>query len=201
MNRTVQLGELVEIRQGYSTRKALKAAADGSHFILQMRDFDDDRARVFAAGLVRFSPGAVDPENELKPYDLVFLAKGVRNFAFAPSDLPPHTLAANYFFILRPTGVASADYIVWFLNRPTTRDDLTRLSGGGVHTPVIRKAVLAGMEIPLPPAETQRAIVQLDALARHEQQLHTQLTERRRTLFDAICIDAAKTSNQQETTV
>ncbi len=163
-----------------------------------MRDFDDTRTTINANAMIRFSPGPVTPENELRPGDVIFLAKGSRNFAFAPSGLPPHTLAANYFFIIRPSGEALPEYIVWYLNRSQTRRHLARFSGGGVHMPVIRKGVLASLELPLPPTSVQKAIVELDALLQHEQALHSELASKRRTLCDAVCISAARQLRKQE---
>lgn len=200
MNRTLKLAEISDIRQGYSARKAVKSVPGGTHYILQMRDFDDARTSVDVPGMTRFSPGSVAAENELHAGDVIFLAKGARNFAFAPPALPPHTLAANYFFIIRPeTHKALPEYIVWFLNRPETHAHLVRYSGGGVHMPVIRKGILASLEIPVPPITVQRAITGLDALVQHEQALHRALTEKRKAICDAISIRSARQLQEKET--
>lgn len=195
MNPTLKLAELADIRQGYSARKAVKPIAGGTHYILQMRDFDDTRTSVDASGMVRFSPGPVAAENELQPGDVIFLAKGARNFAFAPTGLPPHTLAANYFFIIRPaTHTVLPEYIVWFLNRPQTHDHLVRYSGGGVHMPVIRKGILASLEVPLPPKAVQTSITALETLVLRAQALQAELDAKRRVLHEVVCIRAASRS-------
>ena len=77
-------------------------------------------------------------------------------------------------------------------NRAATLDRLTRLSGGGVHTPVIRKDVLAGIEMPVPAIPVQRAIVEFDALIRRERELQDELTARRKVLYDVLSLRAAR---------
>lgn len=201
MNTIVKLAEIADIRQGYSVRKAVKPVPGGTHGILQLRDFNDARTNVDVPGMVRFSPGPVAAVNELQAGDVIFLAKGARNFAFAPPALPPHTLAANYFFIIRSEKhKALPEYIVWFLNRPETHDHLVRYSGGGVHMPVIRKGILASLEVPMPPITVQRTITGLDALVQHEQALHRALTEKRKAICDAISIRSARQLQEKETT-
>lgn len=192
MNPTLKLAEIADIRQGYSVRKAVKPVPGGTHYILQLRDFNDARTSVDVPGMTRFSPGPVAAENELQAGDVIFLAKGARNFAFAPTGLPPHTLAANYFFIIRPeTHKALPEYIVWFLNRPETHDHLVRYSGGGVHMPVIRKGILASLEIPVPSKAVQTSITALEALVLRAQALQAELDAKRRVLHDVVCIRAA----------
>ena len=62
--------------------------------------------------------------------------------------------------------------------------------------PVVRRAVLENMEIPVPPLETQQKIVTLDMLMRKEQKLLNKMAEKRKELTNAVCLKAALTTRK-----
>lgn len=194
----VKIGDLVQIRAGYQTRGAVKARAGGSHVLLQIRDFDEARSRIDVEGMVRVSPGRINEAQVLHDGDVVFLAKGAKNFAFVPREIPRPALVASYFFLVRPSDEIDADYLAWFLNLDTTRAALARLVAPGSHMPVVRREYLEGLEVSLPSLERQRTIAAVDALAARRQHLLDELAETQRTLATALCVRAAGTSTKKQ---
>jgi len=190
----VKLKELSTINPGYLNRSAVEPDSAGSHHLLQIRDFDDDRRTIFRDHLVKFTPTSPSKISLLQNGDVVFLAKGAKNFAVVVPDLPSPCLAASYFFIIRPEASLLSGYLAWYLNQPSAQMHFKRLATTGAHMPVVNRDVLGSLKVPVPGLATQRKIVELDALASMQTKLLAELTKKRRALADAACRRAANES-------
>lgn len=195
---TAKIRDLAQIRAGYQTRKAVKEIPSGSHFLIQIRDFNEDRTLLNTRDLARVEPGPINEQQVLREGDVLFLAKGARNFAVVASGLPKPVLASSYFFILRPGRRIDPGYLVWFLNLDTTKKLLSRQAGTSAHMPVVRREVLEDLELPLPDLETQRKVVELDRLMRRQQQLLSELAEARKVLFTQAAVRLANQTFSSE---
>ena len=60
--------------------------------------------------------------------------------------------------------------------------------------PVVRRAVLENLDLPLPPLGTQKKIAELDELMRQEQQLLDKLAQKRKNLISMACLKAVRGS-------
>jgi hypothetical protein len=183
-----QIRSLASIRAGYQTRSGIAEAANGSHFLLQIRDFNESRTAVNLSDLTKIEPGAINPAQVLQDGDVLFLAKGSRNFAHALKAVPALTLAASYFFILRPEAALLPEYLAWFLNLESSRRVFTQSTGHAAHMPVVRRDVIESLEIPLPSLQRQQEVVELDRLMRRQQVLLLDLASSQRTLFTEACV-------------
>lgn len=192
-----KLKDLVHIRAGYQTRKMVKPNPAGSHALIQIRDFNDDRSEIDLKHIARIEPGPISEDQVLRDGDVIFLSKGAKNFSFVPRDLPGRSLAASYFFILRPDERLYPPYLSWFLNLESTKDALRQYATQGAHMPVVRRDVIEDLEIPLPDLATQRKIVELAALIERQGQLMAELTEKMKIFANSACLHAAKQSSNQ----
>ena len=188
---TVPIRSLAQIRAGYQTRTGVENRPDGSHVMVQLRDFDEHRTVLTTQNLVRIEPGAINPVQVLMDGDVLFLAKGARNFAFVPSDLPRPALAASYFFILRPGPRILPSYLAWFLNLDSTKRVFSQFSGYSAHMPVVRRDVLEDVLVPLPSLNIQTKIIELDGLMRQQQELLGDLARQQKNLITEACIKLA----------
>lgn len=192
MSEKVKISTIAGIRPGYLTREGVKPSAQGTHWLLQIRDFNAARTAVSRATLIRFSPVSLSSASPLLPGDVVFLARGARNFAHAVRDLPFPTLAAGYFFVLHPGERVLPAYLAWFLNQESTLRTLSRSATSGAHMAVVRRADLEGLEIPVPPLTVQNSIVALDNLHREEHDLLSAAIHKKNALISAVCMAAAR---------
>jgi hypothetical protein len=191
MNTIRRLADVAEVRAGYLTKKPVRPRPDGTHHLLQVRDFNSERSALDADAMVRFTPDSPTSARPLQTGDIVFLARGTRNFAFAPVDLPAHSIAASYFFVIHPGEQVLPGYLAWCLNQPATLRALARSATSGAHMPVVRRADIENVQVPVPPIHVQQAIVHLDGLMRDEQALLNELAQRRRDLISTVCMAAA----------
>ena len=194
----LRIRDLAQIRAGYQSRKGVKSTPTGSHALLQIRDFNEERTRIDLGGITRISPGPINDEQILRDGDVLFLAKGAKNFSFVPKDLPKPALAASYFFILRPGRAIDPAYLAWFLNLDSTRQTLSRYVGHGTHMPVVRREVLENLQVSLPDIDTQRMIVDVTALADKQLRLLADLAHKKQLLATAACVLGANQSTSDQ---
>lgn len=195
MNTLIKISELTTIYSGYLSRKRIDDSADGTHHLVQLKDFNADRTNLDTTGLSRFSPDRISSERNLKDGDVLYLSKGANNFAFAVHDIPTPSLAASYFFVLRPTTEILPDYLAWILNQKSTKAEINRQVASGARIPVVRKSVLEELPIPLPSLAIQKTIVELNNLQKQERKLMQEIIEEQEKLCAAIGLQAATSGN------
>jgi hypothetical protein len=187
------LSKLAKIQSGHHSRGKIEPREDGSHLILQARDVDVHRLTYRSESLIRFNPVMSRTDWILKTGDILFMARGARNFSLLLQQLPNSLLAAAYFFIVRVSNkVILPGYLCWYLNQYPVEHYLNRHSGRGVHMPVVRRSVLENIEVPVPTLEIQKKIVEMEKLMREEQVLLNKLSEKRKELVTEACLQAVK---------
>lgn len=107
----------------------------------------------------------------LRKGDILFAAKGKKNYAsiFEANNLP--AVASTSFFVIRiNSDHVLADYLKWFLNLPRTIA-LLKTKAIGTSISSISKLVLAELEIPIPNIQTQKVILKVFKLREKEKEL------------------------------
>ncbi len=187
----MELSKITQVLSGYISRGKIEARTNGTHFLVQARDVDIDKFDYCSNDLIRFDPDLSGKDKLLEKGDILFMARGAHNFSVLLETIPNHSLAAACFFIIRATDASVLPkYLYWYLNQPSVEQYLHLYSGKGVHMPVVRRAVLEAIDVPLPPLEVQKKIAALDALQHQEQELLEQLVQNRRKMITAACLKA-----------
>ncbi len=128
----------------------------------------------------------------LKKGDILFAAKGTKNFAacYENEDMP--AVASTSFFVIRLNDKnVLPGYLNWFLNHPGTQ---TVLKGYARGTSIasISKAVLSELEIPVPSIQKQELILQLNKLRNKEKNIKQQIENLREKEIQNLLINAIK---------
>jgi hypothetical protein len=191
----MRLSKIAKIQSGYISRGKIEPREDGTHFLLQARDVDAECLIYKTENLVRFSPDLSRKDWVLEPDDVLFMARGTRNYSVLIKEIPEQALAAACFFIVR----VSSDqvlpyYLCWYLNQALVDHYLNCHSGRGVHMPVVRRSVLESIEISIPPLVVQSKIAKLDVLLQKELELIDKLAAKRRELITAASMQAVRNS-------
>lgn len=189
----MKLKEISDIHSGYITRGKIEASVDGSHYLLQAKDVDGDKLSHRNDDLIRFHPTLSRTDRFLERGDLIFMARGAHNFTIQLADFPEPALAAACFFIVRACqSRVFPGYLCWYLNQAPVERYLIQHSGRGVHMPVVRRAVLENIQVPLPTMDVQRKIADMNALMLKEMDLLQQLGRKRRELIAAACLQTVR---------
>jgi len=191
----MRLAKIARVQSGYISRGKVEPYNDGSHLLLQAKDVDGHRLVYRTDHLIRFAPILSGKDWILKPGDVLFMARGTRNYSLLLDEIPHLVLAAACFFIVRvSTEGVLPGFLCWYLNQAPVKHYLSRHSGRGVHMPVVRRAVLENVDVPLPPLDTQKKIAELHRLVQNEQELLEKLADKRKDLMAAACLKAVRGS-------
>lgn len=128
----------------------------------------------------------------LKKGDVLFAAKGARNFAaWYENDTIPAVASTSFFVIRLNDTTVLPGYLVWFLNHPGTQT-LLKGQARGSSIASISKAVLSELEIPVPTIQKQKLILQLYKLRNKEKNLKQQIEILREKEIQHLLIKAIK---------
>lgn len=191
----MKLKKMAIIQSGYISRFKIEPREDGTHFLLQARDVDAEGLTYKADNLVRFSPALSRKDWVLMPDDILFMARGARNYSILIQDIPGGVLAAACFFIVRVSSDQVLPYFLcWYLNQAPVNHYFGRHCGRGVHMPVVRRSVLESIDIPVPSLEIQKKIIRMDMLMQKEQKLIEKLAIKRKKMITAACLQTVRYS-------
>ena len=187
----MKLKMIAKIQSGYINRGKIYPHEDGTCFLLQAKDVDGDQLSYRTDAMIRFKPRLSGKDWFLKSGDNLFMARGAKNYSVLMDDLPDSVLAAACFFIVRIfNDKIKPEFLNWYLNQPPVENYLSRFSARGVHMPVVRRAVVENIDIPLPPLKIQEQISEINKLMQKEQDLYRKLAEERKNLTSEICLTA-----------
>jgi restriction endonuclease S subunit len=117
----------------------------------------------------------ISEKHLLRDGDVLFAAKGTKNFAAVFENHNEPSVASTSFFVIRLTdNKVLPRFLAWFLNNPTTQT-LLKAQAIGTSIPSISKQVLENLEIPVPDIKTQKAIVEISKLRNREKFLKQQI--------------------------
>lgn len=163
----------------------------GELVYLQSKHFDE-HGQLHSVLYADLPAEGISEKHLLKDGDVLFAAKGTKNFAAVFENHNEPSVASTSFFVLRLTDKKILpEYLAWFLNHPGTQK-LIKDNARGTSIPSIRKTVLEDLEISIPSIERQRMVIQLTALVRKENELRMSILQQRKQLIEQQIINAIK---------
>lgn len=151
-----------------------KPSGIGELVYLQSKHFDE-YGQLHAVLHPDLVADGISEKHLLKDGDVLFAAKGTKNFAAVFENHNEPSVASTSFFVIRPTDKKLLpQYLAWVLNSHSTQ---TLLKGQAIGTsiPSISKQVLENLEIAVPSIETQKAILQITELRNKEKSLKQEI--------------------------
>lgn len=162
-----------------------KPAGMGDLVYLQARHFDE-YGQLHAVLHPDLPAEGISEKHLLKDGDVLFAAKGTKNFAAVFENHNEPSVASTSFFVIRPTdSKVLPQFLAWFLNTPATQ---THIKGQAIGTsiPSISKQVLENLEISVPGIETQKAILHITKLRNKEKALKQRIESLREKQIQAM---------------
>ena len=165
-----------------------KTGEAGEIVYLQAKHFDED-------GYLKYTLNPdlkATPSNEkhlLQTGDILFAAKGNKNFAALYDNPNRPCIASTSFFVIRlANSTILPEYLVWFLNHPETQKIL-KSQAIGTSMASISKSVLESLEISIPDLKIQQTILQIAYLLRREKELKHQMESLREQLIQQLLLN------------
>lgn len=163
----------------------------GELVYLQSRHFDE-YGQLHAVLYPDLQAEGISEKHLLKDGDVLFAAKGTKNFAAVFENHNEPSVASTSFFVIRPTDKkVLPQYLAWFLNNHTAQT-LLKSQAIGTSIPSISKQVLENLEITVPGIEIQKAILQITKLRNEEKSLKQRIEALREKQIQQQIINAIK---------
>ncbi len=138
----------------------MPAVDGGNARALQMRDLTPEGISDWHA-MTQTGIDIARSEQLLRPSDIVFVARGVRNYAVCISEVPLAAVCSQYFFLIRlTTDRLLPEFLAWQINRAPAQRYLASNAEGSDQLS-IRRGVLEDMPVAVPSLAQQQAIIAL----------------------------------------
>ncbi len=168
-----------------------KPAGIGELVYLQSKHFDE-YGQLHAVLHPDLVTDGISEKHLLKDGDVLFAAKGTKNFAAVFENHNEPSVASTSFFVIRTSdNNVLPQYLAWFLNSHATQM-LLKGQAIGTSIPSISKQVLENLEITVPEIEIQRAILQITKLRNKEKSLKQEIETLREKQIQQQIINAIK---------
>ncbi len=124
--------------------------------------------------------------------DILFAAKGLKNFATIVTNKMGACVASSTFLVIRIKPELNKkilpEFLVWFFNHPNTLSYLkSKAIGTGV--PSISKKVLENVEIEIPSLHTQQNIIVIDSLRKRGKYLKNEIEKLREVQIQKLLLN------------
>lgn len=183
------LKDLAHIQSGHPFRGSVPPVPGGNAVALQMRDISLD-CGVAWNGLVQTQIDGRKAPEWLQPGDVVFVARGARNFAVCLQDVLRPAVCSQYFFLLRVKASSGLlpDFLAWQINGAPAQRYLASNAEGSDQLS-IRRGVLESLPIVVPPIAKQRLIIALANQVIQEKKILESLIRNRQRQLDVLACE------------
>jgi hypothetical protein len=166
-----ELREFADVHAGHPFRGSVPEIVGGPVLAVQMRDVSAIRGVVWDKAARTDPDGRKEPD-WLQAGDILFVARGARNFAICLDEVPSRAVCSQYFFVirLRNRDLLLPEFLAWQINQLPAQRYLSK-NAEGTDQLSIRRGVLEGMPIAAPSVVQQRQLIDLDKMARQERVL------------------------------
>lgn len=189
-----RLSKLVHIQPGYLSRGRVHSVPDGTHRLLQAKDFADGGVRLENA--VRFHPERNPELYQVLRGDVLVIARGQEHRAHCIDEDLPNTLVAFSFYILRlDSSRILPGYLAWWLNQPRVQAQINAESRGTGISYISRQA-LENLRLQVPTLTVQHKIVRILELWHRIKSIRRRLDEKREQYIQLVCQRAVQQAKE-----
>ncbi|WP_159468838.1 restriction endonuclease subunit S [Dyadobacter sp. 3J3] len=186
MNTTLR--NIASIQTGFFA----KPVSVGEGVYLQAKNFDEN-------GFIKYplhndlEMTDINPKHLLRNGDILFAAKGTKNFAALYNSENGLAVASTSFFVIRLTNSIRdkilPEFLVWFINNPPS---LKLLKDQAIGTSIvsISKSVLGELEISVPSLAIQKAILKIAELRNRERKIKSEIENLKEKQVQTTILDA-----------
>lgn len=178
---------IASISAGFPLRGSVNALASGEVAIVQMRNIASGSSVMWDATNKVELP-TKRKHDWLQEGDVIFAARGAKNYAVALYDVPNRSVCSPHFFVLRAKTGCNPEFLAWQINQKPAQEYFKR-SATGSHIMNIRREVIEKLRIALPSLTRQRAIVQFARASIAERRALEGLIRNRKYEIEAIAVD------------
>ena len=191
----IALKKLIEfdgLFSGYSFREKIEHNPNGDVGILQMKDITDNYLSFDYQNIDKSSDFDFKEKFYLKKNDILFVSKGVNNYAIAIDDIDFKVVPSATFFVIRADEkIIVPEYLVWYINQRDAQNYLNEKKAG-TYVPNLNKQDIMELPINLPPLDIQKAIAKTAVLLNQEIEILDKIKVKRKELIQNQLLNLIK---------
>lgn len=181
-----KIEECADVRPGFSAKSAIVNEAGGTlHVIAAQHVTRGVPYRYQEDHSLLISPPKFYEKYLVSAGDVLFMSRGINNYAVTIESVPEPSIAPLAFFIIKAKQNTLPEYLAWYLNQDMFKARLNEIRAGA-GTPMIPSKEFRELTIPLPPLAVQKIIAELARMQVREKQLVQQLVDETDCLHQAV---------------
>lgn len=174
---------------GYSFREKIDPDPNGSVGVLQMKDIQTDYSNFDYQSLDKVNEFQFKEKFFLNKGDIVFVSKGVNNYAIVIEQLDFRIVASATFFIIRvDEKKIIPEYLAWYMNQKEAQNYFSEKKAG-TYVPNLNKQDIMDLPLKVPPLQKQNAIAKTAILLNKEIDILEKLKANRKQLIQTQLIN------------
>ncbi|CAM3786617.1 restriction endonuclease subunit S [Flavobacterium gelidilacus] len=168
---------------GYSFREKIDHKPEGDIGIIQMKDIENDYLNFDYQNIDKVKDFSFKEKFFLNKGDVLFVSKGVNNYAFSIDKLDFPIIASATFFIIRVNeNKILSEYLAWYMNQTEAQNYFSEKKAG-TYVPNLKKQDILDLPLKVPPIKIQNAIAQTAKLLNQEIIILNKIKENRKELI------------------
>ncbi len=181
----MKLVDITTIAAGHPFRGKIREKSGSGIRAIQMKDISSDQS-IFWKGVTETEVIGKKNPDWLVNGDILFAARGARNYAVLINDVLGKVVSAPQFYVLRVMGKSLLpEFLVWQLNQKSVQNYFESTSEGTL-TKSVRRSVLESTEICIPPLQEQEQVLGLYKTLKAEKAVCAELTRNADKLMNVI---------------
>ncbi|MBU0941505.1 MAG: restriction endonuclease subunit S [Bacteroidetes bacterium] len=174
---------------GYSFREKIDHNPAGTVGILQMKDIANNYLSFDYHNIDKVNDFTFKEKFFLNKGDVLFVSKGVNNYAFAIDKLDLPIIASATFFIIRVNErKILSEYLAWYMNQTEAQNYFSEKKAG-TYVPNLKKQDILDLPLKVPTLKIQNAIAQTAKLLNQEIIILDKIKENRKELIQTQLIN------------
>jgi restriction endonuclease S subunit len=187
----VKLSEIAQLQFGLYTKPTVK----GNASYMQVKHFDDRGSQAYPIDTFV----EIDQKNEahlLEDGDILFVGKGMRNFAWTYHKSYGPAIASSIFYVIKvDKSKVLPDFLTTLFNTAQTQAHFQTI-GAGSSIPSIRKSELDALMIKLPSLAMQQQIINIKKLHDQDMELSRKILSEKQNLYQAVIKNLIYTNHE-----
>lgn len=186
----MKLVDCVSVSSGHPFRGRIDQFPGTGTRVLQMRDVSVEQG-VNWGNIIETELSGKKTPYWIRKSDVLFVARGVKNYAVLIDREMEQLLCAPHFYILRvKKNTLLPEFLVWQLNEKPLQIYFNKSAEGSV-TKSVRRSILEEASISIPLLEKQKEILALHKIIVREKALHADLISNSDKLMNTIARELA----------
>jgi restriction endonuclease S subunit len=182
----VLLAQLATVKAGYAFRGKIPERPDGNTLAIQIKDLSED-GEINWQNVIRTSIENPKSKDLLVKGDIIFAARGQRNYAAVVTQGHMPVVCAPHYFVIRikaPDKVLP-EFLAWQLNQQNAQRYFSKSAEGSLQVSINRN-VLESTSLVTPAIKTQKLLVALNETAKQEKLILNKLIANRTKQIQGI---------------